>query len=448
LDLALHGSWFIAFLALVLSYYFVLEAVSGQTVGKRLLGLRVSRAGERASVGAVAGRTVLRLVDWLPFLYLVGFVTMLATGARRQRVGDLAAQTSVVRTPVRHRGLALVPVAVVLLAAVGLSVYRVNSPAPHTYRAHGISFAYPAGWSVASLDQHAGHVGDAPLWETAVSPGTKLDLITVQAYRMDVPVTAQDIDAVMPELESVTRQGFDQIDGAVQAGPEKITVAGQPAVRFRGTGTVKGSQVDSTVVFVLSGTDEYFIDCQHTAAQAAEVERACTQVVGSFQLHGATNNASTPSVAEPATSPEPPASSAAGPAGTASATPSPTTSTSPRLVSFDKLRRGDCIESFPPNAEEGLPVVPCDRLHEEEVIAARDLGPGPWPGASTTDARSNKFCTQEFASYVGIPRDQSRYDLEWWPPVKESWELGDRSMQCVVSDPSGKTVGTLRGARS
>jgi uncharacterized RDD family membrane protein YckC len=116
LDLALRGWWFIAFLALVLLYHFVLEAVTGQTIGKRLLGLRISRAGERASVGDVAGRTLLRLVDWLPLLYLVGFITMLATGARRQRLGDLAAGTSVVRTPVRHRGLALVPLAVVWLA--------------------------------------------------------------------------------------------------------------------------------------------------------------------------------------------------------------------------------------------------------------------------------------------------------------------------------------------
>jgi hypothetical protein len=117
-------------------------------------------------------------------------------------------------------------------------------------------------------------------------------------------------------------------------------------------------------------------------------------------------------------------------------------------VSFDELRRGDCIESFPDDPVEGLPVVPCGQPHDEEVIAARDLGPGPWPGdPATVDARANKICTQEFASYVGIPHDQSRYDLSWYPPVKESWELGDRSVQCVVSDPSGKTAGTLRGAR-
>ena len=48
--------------------------------------------------GSVGLRTVLRVVDGLPFLYLVGFVAMLATGARRQRLGDLAARTLVTRS--------------------------------------------------------------------------------------------------------------------------------------------------------------------------------------------------------------------------------------------------------------------------------------------------------------------------------------------------------------
>jgi len=37
-----------------------------------------------------------RIVDGLPFFYLVGFITMLATGARRQRIGDLATKSHVV----------------------------------------------------------------------------------------------------------------------------------------------------------------------------------------------------------------------------------------------------------------------------------------------------------------------------------------------------------------
>ncbi len=95
----LSGAGTALYVALVLLYYFAFEAAIGQTIGKRLLGLRVVRVdGSRPSAAAIAVRTLLRIVDGLPFLYLVGFITMLATGTRRQRLGDLAAGTRVVRT--------------------------------------------------------------------------------------------------------------------------------------------------------------------------------------------------------------------------------------------------------------------------------------------------------------------------------------------------------------
>lgn len=114
------------YFALVLLYYFALEAAVGQTLGKLLLGLRVVRTdGSRPSVAAIGVRTLLRIVDWLPLFYLVGFIAMLATGVRRQRLGDLAARTSVARAlPVAHRSLAAAAVALIVLVLIGLSFYR------------------------------------------------------------------------------------------------------------------------------------------------------------------------------------------------------------------------------------------------------------------------------------------------------------------------------------
>jgi uncharacterized RDD family membrane protein YckC len=84
--------------ALALAYYFVCEAATGQTLGKRLVGVRVvGRSGGRPGAGAVAVRTLLRAVDVLPLLYAVGLITALATGNARQRVGDMAAGTFVTR---------------------------------------------------------------------------------------------------------------------------------------------------------------------------------------------------------------------------------------------------------------------------------------------------------------------------------------------------------------
>jgi uncharacterized RDD family membrane protein YckC len=88
----------LVWLGIVYAYHFVCEATTGQTLGKKAVGIRVvSLDGTKASAGAVLVRTLLRLVDSLPILYIVGLVTTLATGReRRQRVGDLAAGTTVV----------------------------------------------------------------------------------------------------------------------------------------------------------------------------------------------------------------------------------------------------------------------------------------------------------------------------------------------------------------
>ena len=84
-------------LVVFLAYYTLLEGYLGQTVGKMLLGIKVIRedTGEVPGVGAAAIRTVLRLIDGL-FGYLVGFIAVLAS-AKRQRLGDMAAHTLVVR---------------------------------------------------------------------------------------------------------------------------------------------------------------------------------------------------------------------------------------------------------------------------------------------------------------------------------------------------------------
>ena len=71
----------------------------GQTVGKRLLGLRVVEAsGLRLRPSQIVVRNLLRFVDLLPGLYLVGGVCCVLS-SRRQRLGDIAAGTIVIRTP-------------------------------------------------------------------------------------------------------------------------------------------------------------------------------------------------------------------------------------------------------------------------------------------------------------------------------------------------------------
>jgi uncharacterized RDD family membrane protein YckC len=95
-QVSLNGGPALVWAALSLLYYFASEAISGRTLGKRLLGVRVAAAGGgRAGVGQIAVRTAFRLIDGIGF-YLIGLIVVLVSGKRRQRLGDLAARTTVV----------------------------------------------------------------------------------------------------------------------------------------------------------------------------------------------------------------------------------------------------------------------------------------------------------------------------------------------------------------
>ena len=82
---------------LVVLYYILLEGYLGQTLGKMLLGIQVVRedTGQVPGLGAATIRTLLRIIDGL-FSYLVAFIVVW-TSAKRQRLGDMAAHTLVVR---------------------------------------------------------------------------------------------------------------------------------------------------------------------------------------------------------------------------------------------------------------------------------------------------------------------------------------------------------------
>ena len=94
----LEGVSLIVFFVLLLLYYGLAEATTGQTIGKRVMGIRVVSAtdGGAAGPGQVALRTILRLIDGL-FFYLIAVIAIAATGKRRARLGDLAGRTAVVR---------------------------------------------------------------------------------------------------------------------------------------------------------------------------------------------------------------------------------------------------------------------------------------------------------------------------------------------------------------
>jgi uncharacterized RDD family membrane protein YckC len=94
----LGGAAFGAYLAIVFVYYTVFEAITRTTPGKFLMSLRiVSLNAHDLTVGRIVVRNILRIVDFLPVLYLVGLITVAASRSN-QRIGDMAAGTGVAAT--------------------------------------------------------------------------------------------------------------------------------------------------------------------------------------------------------------------------------------------------------------------------------------------------------------------------------------------------------------
>ena len=83
--------------ALFFLYHPILEIVmQGRTPGKRIAGIRiVTQSGDVPGVSAILIRNVLRLVDSLPGVYVVGLTAAILT-EQSVRIGDMAAGTLLV----------------------------------------------------------------------------------------------------------------------------------------------------------------------------------------------------------------------------------------------------------------------------------------------------------------------------------------------------------------
>ncbi|MBM3785190.1 MAG: RDD family protein [Acidobacteria bacterium] len=92
------GLLMVAFFVLSLGYGIVAEWFwRGQTIGKRVMGIRVmDRDGLPMTAAQIVVRNLLRVVDMLPLFYMLGGGVALLS-RYGQRIGDFAANTVVVR---------------------------------------------------------------------------------------------------------------------------------------------------------------------------------------------------------------------------------------------------------------------------------------------------------------------------------------------------------------
>lgn len=147
-------------IAVATGYFALFEVLFGRTPGKVLTGIAVVAAdGTRPTWQALLVRNLLRPIDALPTMYMVGGVMALA-GRNHQRFGDLAAGTRVVMTNdvglpslpklknVARRVIVLAVVAALVAGSLAFEYWgRLPLDLQQALTSHGASSAFPVGES-------------------------------------------------------------------------------------------------------------------------------------------------------------------------------------------------------------------------------------------------------------------------------------------------------------
>lgn len=93
-NITLHdGSALLFMLAWIIGFP-VVEGLTGQTIGKRIIGIKVIR--KNGNKGTVMQSIVRHLFDPIDYCLLIGLI-IIAVSSSKQRIGDLVANTIVVK---------------------------------------------------------------------------------------------------------------------------------------------------------------------------------------------------------------------------------------------------------------------------------------------------------------------------------------------------------------
>jgi hypothetical protein len=124
-------------------------------------------------------------------------------------------------------------------------------------------------------------------------------------------------------------------------------------------------------------------------------------------------------------------------------------------LSVQDLRVGDCF-SFTDEVTTGdggevssVRAIPCDEPHVYELYVMED-----YPADETFSDVDEPYtewelntCLDGFAEYIGIDYESSSWYFSTLTPTQESWDAGDRDLQCFVHNADeSAVVGSAEGS--
>ena len=114
-------------------------------------------------------------------------------------------------------------------------------------------------------------------------------------------------------------------------------------------------------------------------------------------------------------------------------------------IAFWDLEVGMCInDENLDDTVSTIPLVDCDQAHDSEVYAIVTLPSGPYPGDDEVNVLADEACLDAFRPYVGTSYQRSLYYYAYYWPDKRNYAVGDRDVICILFDPEGPIVGSLR----
>lgn len=158
-----------------------------------------------------------------------------------------------------------------------------TSAAPLTYASNGVTFDYPADLiDVTSQESFNAQTQNSnQVWGVDLGFADLVNVVDITAYGK-TGITPANLAAHKTEITN-TITGL--LPTATMKGPIDTTMGGLPGYEFDASDTLAdGTPYTSVFILVFDDSLEYFVNCQSTAAQRAEIAAGCAEIRSTFAV--------------------------------------------------------------------------------------------------------------------------------------------------------------------
>ncbi|MFH1474861.1 MAG: septum formation family protein, partial [Chloroflexota bacterium] len=134
--------------------------------------------------------------------------------------------------------------------------------------------------------------------------------------------------------------------------------------------------------------------------------------------------------------------------GTTAAPTAAATPTGGSVVNWDEIAVGDCLVLPTEDEFSEIRRVPCESPHGGEVFLVVDHPDNAYPADDAMASFADAACRPAFATWTGSAfDDQALLDINSFSPTRDSWEAGNRTVQCYLALSDGSQAArSYRGA--